>query len=121
MMIDFVEVEKSVRALKKQVDAGQLNQSAFEAKLLDMIDVAGDGYYWMFGHVTEQWYRHDGRQWIPDNPGELLAPIPQKNHSSPHNQHSSPPPPVDVGWFFISLTLLAVIFGVVYASALATF
>lgn len=121
MMIDFVEVEKSVRALKQQVDTGKLDRSVFEAKLLDMIDVAGDGYYWMFGHVTEQWYRHDGRAWIQDNPGELLAPISEKKHGREHHPNLSPPPPVDVGWFFISLVLLAVIFGIVYASALVTF
>lgn len=117
-MIDFIKVEKSVRALKKRVDAGQLTQSTFEAKLLDMIGVADDGFYWMFGHVTEQWYRHNGREWIVDNPGELLSPTP--NHSVEHNP-DTPPPPIDVGWFFLSLVLLGVIFSVVYASAATTF
>lgn len=119
MMIDFVEVEKSVRALKKRVDAGHLTQSTFEAKLLDMIDVADDGFYWMFGHVTEQWYRHNGREWIVDNPGELLSPA--AKHHAENSPDSPPPPPIDVGWFFLSVVLLGVIFAVVYASAATTF
>lgn len=118
-MIDFVKVEKTVRVLKNQVKANQLDQATFEEKLLALVDIADDGYYWMFGHKTEQWYRHNGHTWVPDSPGEMLV-----TPSSPSNDHhsGSDDPSLDwsaieVGWFALAVTLIAVLFFVVYASA----
>lgn len=116
--MNFIKVEENVRALKKKVEAGELDQMAFEEKLMSMIDVANDGYYWMFGHKTEQWYRHDGHRWIPDDPGELLA----NANTQPTDEHAANLDPaeewasLEIGWFALSLTLVAVIFLIVYTS-----
>jgi hypothetical protein len=130
-MIDFLNVEKSVRELKKQVTAGEIDKEAFEAKLLELVDVAEDGFYWMFGHKTERWYRHDGKQWIPDSPGELVMPISKAKNSSPNNPssdpHDSPSQPqnpgedwhtINITWFVISLVTLGLIFWIVFISSL---
>jgi hypothetical protein len=116
-MIDFLNVEATVRNLKKKVEAGQITPAAFEAELLELVDVAEDGYYWMFGHKTGQWYRHDGTQWLPDSPGELLV---SNNHlhRNPLPQPAADWASLDMGWFSVSLTLLVVLFLIVYTSAL---
>ena len=109
-MINFLEVEQSVRVLKKQVEVGTLQQDEFEARLMEMVDIAEDGYYWMFGHKTEKWYRHDGRRWIRDNPDVALNPTEQ--NTAPYWDS------IDVGWFILSLVLLGVVSGIIYTSAL---
>lgn len=115
-MIDFLKVEETVRSLKNKVEAGELDQAAFEETLKTMIDVADDGYYWMFGHKSGQWYRHNGHSWVPDSPGELLLAARQNRAG-----HSSAPEPdwanVDLGWFSLALTLVVVLFIIVYVSA----
>jgi hypothetical protein len=119
-MINFKEVEEAVKNLKSQVETGTLDQTAFEAKLLDMIDVSVDGNYWMFGHKSEQWYRHTGREWVPDHPGHLrvtgepYSHLPQSASEPAHPSRDS----VDMGWLSVALVLLVVLFGVVYSSAL---
>ena len=46
-MINFSEVEKSVRVLKKQTSNGDITDKVFEETLLTMIDMAQDGCYWI--------------------------------------------------------------------------
>lgn len=130
-MIDFADVERSVERLKRELSTGEINRHTFLARLTEMIDFAEDGYYWMFGYKSGMWYRHDGKQWILDNPYALSsssspkqAPTPPKNRSS---NHSSPTNPsehnpssdrgsVDWPWFVIAVVTLAVVAGTVYIS-----
>jgi len=119
-MIDFIEVEQSVKILKKQVDTGNIDEASFKTHLMDMVDVADDGYYWMYGPKSEQWYRHDGAKWVPDSPGELMVELPSTDdvsNNTPEQDvdwHS-----VDLNWFFIGVVLLGVIFALLYAAMLA--
>ena len=130
-MINFSEVEKTVRELKQQLADGKIDEKTFEEQLLEMIDVAEDGHYWMFGHNSEQWFRHDGSQWILANPDERLATIVQKPltksaaHSSSHpgmngrnGEQADNDKAIDLGWFIISLIVLALIGGIVYYATL---
>lgn len=120
-MINFVEVERTVYALKERLATGEIDRSTFEARLLDLIDVAEDGYYWMLGHKTQTWYRHDGKQWVVDNPGELMARLLHKNsfHSNTNPVNESPPEwnSIEWGWFLASLLFLGVITYLVYLSS----
>ena len=121
-MIDFVEVEQSVKTLKKQVDIGNIDEASFKAHLMDMVDVAEDGYYWMYGPKSGQWYRHDGTKWLPDSPGELMVTIPANEDLSDNASNQSSEfswDLVDINWFFIGVVLLGVIFALVYAAMLA--
>ena len=52
-MIKFGEVQNSVKALKEQVAADQLDDKVFEDRLLELVDVAEDGYYWILGRLDD--------------------------------------------------------------------
>jgi hypothetical protein len=124
-MINFSEVEKSVKELKKQLSAGEIDEQTLEDLLLDMIDVAEDGYYWMLGHESERWYRHDGEKWIPDDPGEIFVPLNEVDSagisalSSDVDQSlKAKVRSIKWGWFIISLIIMAIIATIVYSSAL---
>lgn len=105
-MIDFVRVEAEVNDLKQQVAAGEIDEATFEARLLDMVDIGEDGYYWMYGHKTGQWYRHDGQQWQTATPARL------KNETAKVYWDS-----IDPVWFMFSLVVMAVIAAIVFSSA----
>lgn len=117
-MIDFVKVEQSVKQLKNQVHSGELDQQTFETRLVEMIDYAADGHYWMFGYKTQHWYRHDGQQWVPDDPGRLRKLTPSKNASisKPQQSLTDTWASVNWGWFIASLIVLMLIAGIIYNS-----
>jgi hypothetical protein len=113
-MIDFTEVEKSVRNLNQQLNQGEIDEQTLEECLLDMIDMAEDGYYWMFGHETERWYRHDGEKWVLDYPGEMFVPLSDINEAESNMQTKWQS--VNLGWFIVSLIVIVIIGGIVYFS-----
>lgn len=119
-MINFSEVERSVRALKKEYAAGSLDQATFEASLMELVGCAEDGYYWMFGHQSESWYRHDGVKWVPDSPGEFVATASLNNAANTLSEAANQPPPdwnaLDWGWFLSSLAFIGLIGWIVYGS-----
>ena len=119
-MIDFSEVEHSVKILKKQVDTGNIDEETFKAQLMGMVDVAEDGYYWMYGPRSKQWYRHKGTQWVPDSPGELMVAMPSnENFSNNTTEPDADWNAVDLNWFFIGVVLLGVIFALIYTAMIA--
>ena len=107
-MINFVTVKKEVQALNAQFLAGELDAQNFEARLLTLMDVGADGHYWMFGHETGQWFRHDGRAWQPDTPNFAAG----GQTTSDVATWSS----VDLNWFITSMVLLIAIGSLVYTS-----
>ena len=90
-MINFGKVEQSVRQLKNRVAAGEINQKALETQMMEMVDIAADGYYWMFGYESETWYQHDGQQWIAKDPGKLRLFTPQDDDASNEKESTSQP------------------------------
>jgi hypothetical protein len=136
-MIHFSQVEQSVRELKQQMVAGEIDQDTFESHLLELVDVAPDGYYWMFGHETESWYRHDGQQWVkkdPDKLRDLAAPEddePTQPEDMPDNPQPTDPSPlgtdnslssawrsINWAWFVASLLIIGLVGWIVYTSSL---
>lgn len=122
-MINFTEVEHSVRELKKQLSAGQISEKAFEDCLLGMIDVAQDGYYWMFGHESEKWFRHDGEKWIPDDPGRFMttspaAETPLAPHSPIEQGSELAEDSINWDWLVASIVVIIAIGWIVYSSSL---
>jgi hypothetical protein len=115
-MIDFTHVEQSVAELKLQLTQNQLDERSFEERLLELVDVAEDGYYWMYGHESEQWFRHDGENWTPANPAQILA-----ARANPAPTETGSPPDETLlgwGWFTASLGILIVIGATVYSASL---
>ncbi|MCB0171467.1 MAG: hypothetical protein KDJ97_13020 [Anaerolineae bacterium] len=130
-MIDFAEVEQAVERLNQQLSAGTIDRQVFRTHLIEMIDFAEDGYFWMVGYQTGLWYRHDGTQWLIDNPDRLKSTLPSQHSSamsfdgrSPHSSLSflnHRPPQADQDsvnwlWFFAGVILLGFIAGIVYTS-----
>ncbi len=114
-MINFVQVEHAVRDLKLQFVEGHFDEQTFKNRLLDLIDIAPDNNYWMFGHESEQWYRHNGDIWLLDTPN-----FDTSTEHPPHNSalisdnagwHT-----INLGWFIASLVILITIGSIVYIS-----
>ena len=122
-MIDFSEVQNSVRALKEQLATDQIDEKTFEDHLLELIDLAEDGYYWMYDHESEQWFRHDGQDWVVDNPDRILAQRAQAKSAANYDTEFEPDAleelPVNPVWFTVSLAVLVFIGAIIYVSTLA--
>ncbi len=120
-MIDFTKVQNSVKALKDQLAANQIDEKTFEDRLLDLIDIAEDGHYWMFGHVSEQWFRHNGQTWVPDDPQKILT---IRSQPSDDPAAFNPVEPTAESqdfswtWFMVSLVVIIIIGVIVYSSGL---
>lgn len=112
-MINFLEVERSVRRLKRQYRRGDIDEKTLEASLLELVDKAEDGHYWMFGHESGRWYRHDGEQWIPRDPGEMFVPLEQiLSQDSVKTRWQG----FSTGWFIVGLIVLVIIAGIIFYS-----
>jgi hypothetical protein len=61
----FSRVEQELARLRQQMAAGRLTASQFEAQLRDLMIRDSAGAWWMIGSQTNQWYRFDGREWVP--------------------------------------------------------
>ena len=68
------EIERQFRTLKKQFEAGAVNETQFKAKLADLMFQDEQGRWWMIGYETGQWYRHDGEQWVRSDPPPRTSP-----------------------------------------------
>ena len=112
-MIDFNNVETSVRTLKAQFEDGAIKAGTFEARLMDLVALAPDGNYWMFGHQSEKWFRYDGKSWVLDTP-------PSAAEAPSGEEHAPTPEPswldINMSWFVTSVVILVVIGGLVYTS-----
>ena len=129
-MINFDKVERYVRKLKYQTTTGQIDQQTLKTRMMEMVDIAADGYYWMFGHESETWYQHDGQQWIPKDPGKLRLLVPQDDIVANDEDISLPAPTpleqdltsdwqvINWTWFLISLVVIALIAWIVFSSSL---
>ena len=122
-MIDFLEVQDSVKELKKQLTGGQIDEKSFEDHLLEMIDIAEDGYYWMYGHESEKWFRHDGKKWLPDDPAKVMTLRSEANaasagHSATEPNTESGEHPVNAGWLVTGIAIISAIGWIVYSSSL---
>lgn len=130
-MIDFAKVERSVERLNQRHSVGTIDRRALRTHLIEMIDCAEDGYYWMVGYQTGLWYRHDGTQWLVDNPDRLKPTFPLPHSpsmprdgklpqpslaSSNHRPPPAEPDSVNWLWFFVGVILLSITAGVVYGS-----
>lgn len=81
--MDFAEVEREVAKLRQELAAGRTTEKQFKARLKEMMVEDEQGNWWMVGYATGRWYRHDGTDWVREDPpghGLLdseLSPSPQ--------------------------------------------
>jgi hypothetical protein len=122
-MIDFLQVQNSVRELKNQLAAQQIDEKTLEERLLEMIEIAEDGYYWMFGHQSERWFRYDGQKWLPDDPSKILVVRSQKTgspaaDSTVEQNNALGDLSINWIWFIASIIIIFGIGWIIYLSAL---
>ena len=66
--MDFHQAEAEYKRLKTRFRAGELTEAQFKAALRDLMVQDERGDWWLIGHRTERWHRHDGDQWVEANP-----------------------------------------------------
>lgn len=64
----FADVEQQVEVLRQQVADGLLTEKECKARMRDLMVEDADGNWWMVGHETGEWYRHDGTGWVRADP-----------------------------------------------------
>jgi hypothetical protein len=71
--MDFSKVEAEFEKLKGQFAAGALTEAEFKARLQELMLQDEQGDWWMVGYETGEWYRHDGTNWVRDDPRSRLV------------------------------------------------
>ena len=71
----FQQVENRYQELKSQREGGEISVAQLKQALKKLMIVDDRGHYWMIGGKTGRWYRHDGGQWIVDDPASLTQPL----------------------------------------------
>ncbi|HJX39585.1 MAG TPA: tetratricopeptide repeat protein [Anaerolineae bacterium] len=84
--MDFGDVENRFRALRKQLDSGEIGEREFEAELRRLQVLDEEGRYWMIGAQSGLWYYYDGEKWVQAEP-------PAKGAGTPGDEARPPRPP----------------------------
>ena len=62
--MNFQQAEEKFKQLKAQFVAEGLTEDEFKSQLKDLMVQDDHGNWWMIGYETEQWYRHNGTDWV---------------------------------------------------------
>ena len=118
--MNFAEVERVVAKLRQDLAAGRLTEEQFKTRLREMMVQDERGDWWMVGYETGQWYRHDGTDWVPDQPPGHYAP--QTVSPSPAQPVATARPKPRCLWaivVFVLSEVITVIVGWAFALGLA--
>jgi len=88
--MSFDDTERRFRELKKDLDAGDIDEREFEVELRKLQVVDEQGRYWMIGAQSGLWYFYDGEKWVQGEPPTEPADTPAR--TPPPQPPSSPPP-----------------------------
>jgi hypothetical protein len=69
----FSQVEAEVARLRRHMATGRLTEAQLRERLEQLMIQDAQGYWWMIGLGTDQWYRYDGEDWVPGVPPRLVA------------------------------------------------
>jgi hypothetical protein len=89
----FVQAERSAAALRARYQAGELDEATYETQLHDLAFKHGDGSYWMLD-ADGEWLRHDGKQWVREEPPLVAAPPKRPPLGMAHQPVIAEPAPV---------------------------
>ncbi len=79
----FQQATDQYNELKARLNAGMITVSDLKQALKKLMIVDEDGHYWMIGGKSGLWYRHDGTQWIQQDP-----PLEAQKEPEWESQHS---------------------------------
>lgn len=68
----FLQATERYQDLKARLNAGEITVSDLKQALKKLMIVDEKGRYWMIGGKSGRWYRHDGTQWIQDDPPQIV-------------------------------------------------
>ena len=66
--LTFEEAERRYAELKRQHDAGQIDDEHFDAERHKLVVVDDEGRWWAQSRQSGQWHYHDGNAWIEATP-----------------------------------------------------
>ncbi|MBN1197404.1 MAG: hypothetical protein JXA62_08360, partial [Candidatus Aminicenantes bacterium] len=64
----FLQATERYHDLKTRLNDGEITVNDLKQALKKLMIVDEEGRYWMIGGKSGRWYRHDGTQWIQDDP-----------------------------------------------------
>ncbi|HDP93838.1 MAG TPA: hypothetical protein ENN40_00575 [Candidatus Aminicenantes bacterium] len=67
----FLQATQRYHDLKARLNAGEITVNDLKQALKKLMIVDSEGRYWMIGGKSGRWYRHDGTQWIQDDPHQV--------------------------------------------------
>jgi hypothetical protein len=88
--MSFNDTERRFRELKKDLDAGEIDEREFEVELRKLQVVDDQGRYWMIGAQSGLWYFYDGEKWVQGEPPAEAEAVAAR--TPPPQPPSSPPP-----------------------------
>ncbi|MGB9300940.1 MAG: tetratricopeptide repeat protein [Anaerolineae bacterium] len=88
--MNFSDTERRFRELRKDLDAGEIDEQEFEVELRRLQVLDEQGRYWMIGAQSGLWYFYDGEKWVQGEPPTEAAAVP--TGTAPAKPPSSPPP-----------------------------
>src|SRR5512135_3435911 len=109
--MDFQELQRHYNELREQFDADQISEEEFREEIEGLQIQDEQGRYWTIGAQSGQWYRFDGREWVPETP------IPMTKHQgrkiaqpvSPAAARREAPAPIVPRWLYTGCAGLAVL------------
>jgi len=64
----FKEMEKRFHDLKIRLENGEINIEDFKRELKKLVVLDKNGFYWMLGSKSGNWFRYNGREWVQESP-----------------------------------------------------
>jgi hypothetical protein len=86
--MDFSSVEAEFERLKAQFEAGEVTEAEFKSQVQELMIEDEQGWWWVIGPETGQWYVHDGEEWVRKEPPR---PAPVSPPSHPEQQVGAEP------------------------------
>ncbi len=90
----FAEVENAVSRLRRRQN--QMSRQELQDELRKLMVLDDQGYWWMLGMETDQWYRFDGKEWVQEDPPideqaptQTMEPPTQTLGEAPQQQESA--------------------------------
>jgi phosphonate transport system substrate-binding protein len=103
--MDFQQAEKSFRQLKNQFESGTLSEPEFKTQLEELMVQDERGDWWMIGYETEQWYRHDGTNWVQTEPPST----PTQQPETPYTPVAQPSKLKPRNWLIYGAIIIVVV------------
>jgi sulfatase modifying factor 1 len=116
--MSFESVRQQYAALRRQFAAGEITYRQLHDRLMDLVVKDRDGNEWRIDPGSGAWLRHEGRQWIEDEPSPGM--LDDEETEEPAGDLEEPQPMPEKGWLAGNWGWVAMIVaGIVFIGAAA--